>query len=190
MSEIWLTRHGQTDWNKHRLMQGRSDIALNDIGVMQAKAMREKIDPIHFDRVYASPLQRAKDTACIIADVKEEDIIIDERIIEADFGPYEKKNYRKLGLPMTMYWTLPWFFDAPEGTESIESMKERASSFLDDLHLLKNERVLVVCHGGIMRVLSGLLSHHQNQLMWYPKPHNCEMRIFSVEERKMLKRIR
>ena len=56
---IWLTRHGQTNLNKQHLMQGRTDEPLNETGRAQARAARAQLGDMHFDAVYASPLQRA-----------------------------------------------------------------------------------------------------------------------------------
>ena len=107
--KIYVTRHGQTDYNKKELMQGRSDIPLNETGMEQAHATKAKVGDVKFDAVYASPLIRAVQTASIIGDIDPSEIIKDERIIEADFGRYEAVNYYKVALPMTAYWTLPAF---------------------------------------------------------------------------------
>ena len=87
--KIWIARHGQTRLNKMRLMQGRTDEPLNETGIAQAKAAREKIGDIKFDAVYSSPLNRAIVTGSIIGNVDRSEIIIDDRLIEADFGKYE-----------------------------------------------------------------------------------------------------
>ena len=88
--KIWITRHGQTRLNKARLMQGLTDEPLNETGIMQAKKTREMIGDVHFDAVYASPLNRAIMTGSIIGGVDPSEVIIDPRIIEADFGKYEQ----------------------------------------------------------------------------------------------------
>ena len=67
--KIWITRHGQTKYNKMKLMQGRTDEPLNETGIAQAKAARERIGDVHFDAVYASPLDRAIVTGAIIGGV-------------------------------------------------------------------------------------------------------------------------
>lgn len=178
--KIWVTRHGQTNLNKSKLMQGLTDEPLNETGIAQAKAAREKIKDVTFDAVYASPLDRAITTASIIGNVKKEDVIIDPRIIEVNFGKYEKKKYWKMGLFMTLYWALPEVFPAPKTVENIPSMVKRSSAFLKDLEQKEYENVLVVCHGGIIRALCGYLEHRKNGILWRPKPHNCEMRVYEV----------
>ena len=177
---IYLTRHGQTNLNKARLMQGLTDEPLNETGLAQARAMREKIGDVHFDAVYASPLNRAVMTGAIIGGVDPSEVITDPRIIEADFGVYEKKKYFSLGPAMTLYWTLPEIFPAPKSVETTASLRERSSSFLRELEEKNYGTVLIACHGGIMRALSGYLEDKKNGLAWRPKPHNCEVRVYET----------
>ncbi|WP_036607467.1 histidine phosphatase family protein [Oribacterium sp. P6A1] len=176
--KIWIARHGQTRYNKRRLMQGRTDEPLNETGIAQAKAARKKIGDIKFDAVYASPLKRAVVTGSIIGNVDKSEIIIDDRLIEADFGKYELKNYYLLGPAMMLYWYLPEFFPAPKSVEKLSEMIERSHSFLKELEQKNYENVLIACHGGIMRPLSGYLMDRPNGIYWRPKPKNCEIRVF------------
>lgn len=179
---IYLTRHGQTNLNKARLMQGLTDEPLNETGLAQARAMREKIGDVHFDAVYASPLNRAVMTGAIIGGVDPSEVITDPRIIEADFGVYEKKKYYLMGPAMTLYWTLPEIFPAPKSVETTASLRERSSSFLRELEEKNYGTVLIACHGGIMRALSGYLEDKKNGLVWRPKPHNCEVRVYEAKD--------
>lgn len=176
--KIYITRHGQTNLNKQKLMQGLTDEPLNETGINQAKKARLTIPEVHFDAVYASPLQRAIKTAAIIGDVDEKDVIIDGRIIETDFGKYEKCEYHKMGTLMTLYWAFPEVFPAPKSVESISSMVKRSSSFLRELEQKDYENVLIACHGGIIRALCGYLEDKANGIVWRPKPKNCEIRIY------------
>ncbi len=182
--KIWLTRHGQTRYNKQKLMQGLTDEPLNEKGIAQAKAARARIGDVHFDAVYASPLDRAITTGAIIGGVDRSEIIVDERIIEADFGRYELSKYYLMGPAMTLYWAFPEVFPAPESVETIASMVERSSSFLREIEQKDYENVLVACHGGIIRALSGYLSDQKNGIEWRPKPHNCEIRIYESDHGK------
>ena len=181
---IWVTRHGQTRLNRARLMQGLTDEPLNETGIRQATDARSKIGNITFDAVYASPLDRAVKTGAIVGGVDPADVIIDRRIIEVDFGKYEQKKYFLLGPAMTLYWALPEIFPAPKTVETTASMKARSSEFLRELEQKGYENVLISCHGGIMRALSGYLTDKKNGLMWRPKPHNCEIRVFEAKNGK------
>ncbi len=182
---LWITRHGQTNLNKAHLMQGRIDEPLNEVGIQQARAAREKIGNVHFDAVYASPLDRAIMTASIIGNVPKEKVLIDSRIIETDFGTYEKRPYGALGLRMSLFWALPEVFPAPKSVETIRSMVERSSDFLKEVESKDYENVLIVCHGGIIRALCGYLENKKNGIAWRPKPNNCEIRVYENHKRIM-----
>lgn len=176
--KIWITRHGQTELNKRKRMQGLSNEPLNETGIFQAEEIGKMLDNVQFDAVYASPLQRAVKTASIIAKLSEKQIITDRRIIEVNFGKYERCSYFRMGIPMTLYWAFPELFPAPPSVETIRSMTERASSFLRELEDKDYENVLIVCHGGIIRALCGYLENRKNSIKWRPKPHNCEVRVY------------
>ena len=179
--KLWLVRHGQTDLNKAKRMQGRSDIPLNETGLLQAREAAAKTEGICFDEVYASPLSRAVETAAIISHSEKERIRIDERLIEADFGRYERRRYWLMGPAMTCYWALPEVFPAPRTVETISSMVSRSRSFIRDLEKSPAENVLVSCHGGIIRALCGCLENAPKGIIWRPKPHNCELRLYIFE---------
>ena len=101
------------------------------------------------------------------------------------------KKYYLLGPAMTLYWMFPERFPAPAGVETTASMRERAASFLKELEEKDYENVLVACHGGILRALSGYMLERPDGLLWRPKPHNCEIRVFEYENgtRRMTDRI-
>lgn len=182
--KIWITRHGQTNLNKQKLMQGLTDEPLNERGIEQAKQAREAIGDITFDAVFASPLNRAINTASIIGGIDAKDVIIDDRIIETDFGKYEQRKYWMLGPLMTLYWALPEVFGAPGSVEKISSMTKRSASFLSELEKKDYQNVLVVCHGGIIRALCGYMEDKKNGIKWRPKPHNCEIRVYETLDGK------
>lgn len=179
--KIWITRHGQTALNHAKLMQGRTDEPLNATGIHQAEEARKKIGNVHFDAVYASPLSRAIRTGAIIGGVPESDVIIDDRIIEVDFGRYEMKKYYLMGPAMTLYWLMPKVFPTPRTVEPVASMVERSSSFLRELEQMDYENVLVTCHGGIIRALCGYMEDEPSGIRWHPHPHNCEIRVYESD---------
>ena len=86
---IYIIRHGQTEKNRVKVLQGRSDVPLNDAGRQQAMEARDRFAArgIHFDKVYTSPLLRAVQTAEIIAEGIPQ--AVDKRLIDMDYGPYE-----------------------------------------------------------------------------------------------------
>ncbi len=180
--KIWIARHGQTRLNYEKRMQGLTDEPLNQTGIRQARNARRLIGDVTFDAVYASPLDRAITTGAIIGNVDREEILIDQRLIEVDFGKYEQRKFEAMGLAMTAYWALPELFPPPATVESTRSMRARSASFLKELEQKDYDNVLISCHGGIMRALSGYLADRRNGLMWRPKPKNCEIRVFESIE--------
>lgn len=176
--KIWITRHGQTNLNRRKLMQGLTDEPLNETGLAQARVAREQLQGMTFDAVYASPLNRAITTASLIGGVDPSRVQVDPRLIEVDFGRYEQQPYARMGLAMTLYWALPEIFPAPKSVEPIASMVARSSSFLRELEQKDYENVLVVCHGGIIRALCGYLEDRPKGIRWRPKPKNCEIRVY------------
>ena len=94
--KILLTRHGQTDWNVQRRIQGKTDIELNNIGIMQAEETRKKLLNYNIDYIISSPLKRAKKTAEIIGKDRNIPIIFDERIEERAFGEFEGKTSKEM----------------------------------------------------------------------------------------------
>ncbi len=181
--KIWIARHGQTDLNHNKRMQGLTDALLNEIGILQARQSRRNIGDVHFDAVYSSPLQRAKLTGSIIGNVDLSDVIVDERLIEVDFGKYEQRKYYLMGPAMTLYWSFPKIFPVPPTVEPLSSLKERASSFLKELESKDYDNVLVACHGGIMRALCGYLEEASDGLHW-KRAKNCEIRVYEYNEGK------
>lgn len=180
--KIWLVRHGQTNLNKYKLMQGRTDEPLNDIGRSQGERARKFVEDIEFEAVYASPLIRAIETASIVSGLPMSDVIIDKRIAEVDFGKYELCKYSKLGVKMSLFWAFPEIFHEPDGVESISSMISRSQAFLKEIEKKDYENVLIASHGGILRAMNGYLLDRRNGLRWRPKMHNCEIRIYSSSD--------
>ena len=83
---IYLVRHGETHWNHLGKIQGQSDISLNEAGIRMAQAAAERLKDVSFDRVFSSPLLRARQTAEILADGRGVAVETDERLKEMSFG--------------------------------------------------------------------------------------------------------
>ena len=92
---VYLIRHGQTDWNKEGIVQGRCDIPLNEKGREQAREAKELTKDIKFDICFCSPLDRAKETAAIVLEGKDVEIVYDDRLLEMAYGIYEATDWRK-----------------------------------------------------------------------------------------------
>ena len=150
--KILLVRHGETDYNKNKLIQGHSDIELNETGRDQARNAGQKLTEYDIDFAFSSPLKRAVETARLMLDNSNNEINInkeiteDARLIEKFFGDFEESTFDE-------YFSA---LEAQAGLESIEKdeeVYERASSFFNEKYLNhKDETILVVCHGAFIRI--------------------------------------
>ncbi len=159
--EIYFVRHGETEWNRQHMLQGHSDIPLNDAGLAGARKAARALKDISFDRAFASPLARARKTAEIIASehagLKVE---VNMDLIEMCFGKCEGLNLHKEELPeeeerlrqqLRRWFQDPEHADPVPGGESVKEVKARCRHFLETVIApLEDhcERILVVAHGG------------------------------------------
>ena len=86
---LYVVRHGQTDWNINHMILGKTDIELNEKGKKQAEEVSKKLEKEKIDLIISSPLKRTKQTAEIINKNKNIPIIYDSRIQERNFGEFE-----------------------------------------------------------------------------------------------------
>ena len=111
MSALYIIRHGKTEMNRANLLQGRSDIPLNEEGILQAQEASDSLRDVHFNHVFSSPLSRALQTARIVA--PQADPTVDERLIEMDYGQYEGTDLTQL--PPELVFFFSDFVHNPEG---------------------------------------------------------------------------
>ena len=145
---IYLIRHGETDWNVERKIQGQTDIPLNSNGKQQAEEAANEIANLKIDRIISSDLSRAKETAEIINKKVGAKITIDKRLREVNYGNYEGAQFDKF---TDEQWEI--FNKTPEKIkgESRKQVYDRVKSLIDEIK--DDENVLVVTHGGSLRMM-------------------------------------
>lgn len=152
LCEIYVVRHGLTDWNRERKLQGQTDIPLNKEGEEQAEVMRERLSQIKFDKVYSSDLLRAKRTAEIIALEKRLAVETTKLLRERNYGSFEGEKVT--GELIDKLYNSNSDEMIQIGMETDESLISRLFTFLREVSISHlGKRVLVVCHGGVMRTL-------------------------------------
>lgn len=146
MTVFALVRHGETDWNRERRIQGSTDIPLNDTGREQARATGALLASRRWTALVASPLSRASETARLIgAELGLGEPELESRIAERDYGQAEGLTGPEIDA---------MFPDGAEvpGREPREAVAERAVAALHDLAARHpGEAVIVVAHGGVIR---------------------------------------
>ena len=143
---LYLVRHGETDWNRQRRIQGLTDIPLNDTGREQAARTGALLAGRHWDTVMASPLSRALETASIIADaVGLPAPTTDDRLVERNYGEAEGLDFEELQRLFPDDTPVP-------GREKRSAVAARAIDALMDIaRRHPDEAVIVVSHGGLIR---------------------------------------
>ncbi len=155
--KLFLVRHGQTDLNKVRRYQGRIDVPLNETGIGQAQKLALRLSSEPFDKIYASPLVRAQETAKTIHNGRNIDIVSLPELVEMDFGKLEGKTYKEI-IEIFPDWNPAVFDFIFAGGENLESLAIRMQSFVDMLKELDDDsNVLVVTHSGCLRIILCLL---------------------------------
>ncbi len=160
MGTFLFLRHGETEYNRAKRMQGILDIPLNENGIRQAEeaAVRLRQRGFEFERVLSSPLCRAVKTASVISGIPEEKIPTDERLVERGFGVMEGAPFEEISKELRDFLRDPRNDAArPEGAETDAELRARLGSLLRDLEQMKEETVLITSHGSALRVLMRML---------------------------------
>ncbi len=145
---IYFVRHGQTEYNVQNILGGNSN--LTDLGKQQAQQAAEQFRDIHFDIIFVSNLKRTYQTAQIINQYHNVEIIVDDRLNERYYGDLELSDETKLDLAPFWHITQELKHD---GVETIEQLKTRANSFMQYIKTnYPNKNILAVSHRGIGRI--------------------------------------
>jgi len=171
---IYIIRHGKTELNKANVLQGRSDYPLNGEGIHQAKEAARMLKDISFEHVFSSPLIRAIQTAEIVApDIQP---VIDERLIEMDYGPYEGASLKNPDPEIIRFFSDFVHNEAPAGMEQLSSVVERADAFLKDIQDLNGD-ILISTHAIAMKGLLECLTPQSHGGYWSKYIGNCAVYV-------------
>lgn len=165
---LYFIRHGQTDWNIAGRFQSRTNVPLNETGILQARQVRDLFDNrgINFVRVFTSPLGRARKTAEIVASGRNAEIVVEPAFRELDVGEFEGREERALRAEFgARYdeWRANCFLDAAPGGESLLDVMERVREPLFALASAKLESdQLVVAHQAVNAAMKAVLSEKKD----------------------------
>ena len=150
--KVFFMRHGHTYCNEKKLHNGQLDEELDAKGVEQARQASEAMKDMTFDVIYCSPLLRARHT-CEIINRRNQPVIYDDRLKERTLGVLDGKSWRAEGYSGQQHFNYYHHY-AVEGAENWPDLFRRVQSFLDMLReTYTNERILVVCHGALIRAV-------------------------------------
>ena len=158
MTKIFLIRHGQSDWNAMERIDGQKDESkLSELGKKQAHQLAERLSGERINRIYSSPLRRAKETAKIIGQGKE--IIFDDRLKERDFGELGGLFIHEIAKEFPLHfkeWKAENHYPG-KVVESFEELEKRSRAAIEDIAAKEEGTIAVVWHGTIMRSFLGPL---------------------------------
>jgi 2,3-bisphosphoglycerate-dependent phosphoglycerate mutase len=179
MTEILLIRHGETDWNVERRLQGHLDIGLNVTGMRQAAALEKALQGVRIDAVIASDLERAIRTAEQIAMPRGMKVQTDSSLRERCYGALEGLRYSDISARYPEAYAMWQSRDPdaryPSGVREAETLREFAERAVGAVTRLagghSGKRIVVVTHGGVLDCL-----YRAAKNMSFTPPRNFEIR--------------
>lgn len=146
--QLWLIRHGETEWSKSGAHTGRTDIPLTEVGRQKAEALGKLLGECRFAVVLTSPLERARET-CRLAGYGER-ADVDANLIEWNYGDYEGRTTPQIRSDVPG-WSL-WDSGVPNG-ETIDQVAARAQAVISRALQVDGD-VALFAHGHILRIMT------------------------------------
>lgn len=157
MTELWLVRHGQTDWNLEGRYQGQEDVPLNAAGEAQARQLAADLDGRRFTAIYSSDMKRARRTAQILAGRLGLTVQIDRRLREISMGEWEGLLFpevkEKYPLHIQERRQNPLHARSPGGETALEVAGRMAQAVDEIVRKHPEGPLLIVSHGFALATL-------------------------------------
>lgn len=183
---VYLIRHGKTEWNKAKRFQGQKNSPLIEEGKKQVRELGRKLKDHDFAHCYCSPLGRTRETAGLLNLKKE--FIHEDSFKEIDLGVLEGETFDKIE-PHLMeiidsFWKAPHLFEGKlTGGEDFQEVQKRSVGRLEELIKEHGEedQILIVSHGALIK---GVINHYLNKPLneyWappFPKPASLAILTF------------
>ncbi|MFB3225182.1 histidine phosphatase family protein [Exiguobacterium sp. PHA03] len=172
MPTLYITRHGETEWNLEKRMQGWEDSPLTAKGRQNARDLGHRLREIHLDHLYISPIGRVRETVRMMDLDPAIPVTIDDRLREMHMGTWEGRTAAEIEvahpLAHAAFWQTPHTY-IPESGESFDAVRERILSFLERLaDHEEDENVLIVTHGIFLNILLTYLQRKPFATLWDP----------------------
>lgn len=170
--KLYITRHGETEWNKEGKMQGWQNSNLTEKGIANAKKLGEHLSQISFDRIYCSPLGRAVDTAKYIRGDRDTEILLMDALKEMGFGTWEGMEHEVIEeqyqTQRNHFWNKPQLYEPIDG-ESFEQLFHRVKAALDEVIAnADGENFLIVSHAVTIKAIYAILRDTPLADLWGP----------------------
>lgn len=150
MTELFLVRHGETEWSRNGRHTSVTDLALTERGEQQARALRSKLDPAEFGLVLSSPRRRAQQTAELAGFTADHAPQIEDGLVEWAYGDYEGLTIPQIR-EQNPKWTI-WVGPTPGG-ETAQEVSARLNSVIARVRESGADQALCFAHGHSLRAL-------------------------------------
>ena len=172
MIRLYIVRHGETEWNRERRFQGWKDSPLTEKGRQQVKSLAERLKDHEIDYLYSSPSGRTMETADIIADANDLEIIEEPGFKEINLGELEGKRseWIKSNYPDVIYdfWNDPENYEPISG-EDFYDLRERVIGTLNNiLEKHPDDKILIVSHAATSKTILSDFDGKELSRLWDP----------------------
>lgn len=194
--KLYIIRHGETQMNRKKILQGNSDSPLTESGMDGAKKIAEQLKAEGFDLVISSHLGRAIKTAEIIMQGRDIPIVQEPLVSEMCFGDWQGKTQEEICIDEISKQNYINYFKYPEkyvpvqGAETFKQLLDRAESFLRKMMNYSREhpedKVLLVTHGAYIKALLSVVSDLDIKDFWKePFITNLSLTILDIKENEI-----
>lgn len=184
---LYIIRHGETDWNRLKRMQGQTDIPLNDYGRELARVTYEGMKDIHMDYVFSSPLSRAVETAKIVLGDAAPNIVTDNRLCEVSFGSCEGLYPDERPESFNDFFYAPDKYVPTGDGETVKDLCNRTRSFIEDIILPlavkePEANVFISGHGAMNKSILLYFKGLELKDLWKgPFTLNCSVNLIKID---------
>ncbi len=181
---IYIIRHGQTEFNKQGIILGHTNQSLNDEGIKQAKIVAKNIKYLQYAPIFSSDLQRAKETAEIIAKQTKSTITYLENLREKHVGKLEGVKWNEKFDCMT-YSELEQVVEEAGG-ESIDGFHSRVIDCFNEIvqdNMAKHDKIIIVSHGGVIKTIINKILNITEPNNRVLRQDNCSINIIESKKR-------
>lgn len=194
MTKIYITRHGETEWNKQRRFQGSKNSELTEKGILGAELLSNRVEEIYLDCIISSPLKRAYHTAEIVRGNKDIDIIKNEGFMEINLGDFEGMRWDEIeqmhGDILYRIKDDPFNVGYPNGENLMEFYNRVEKAIKEVIDKCRNKSVLIVAHGGTIKCIESYIRKFKIHNDWMGNVvQNCSLSCFEVDENNNIKEI-
>lgn len=194
MATLYITRHGETQWNTQGRMQGWNDSPLTELGIKQAEWLRDRIKDLNIDVIYSSPTGRAYNTAEIVKGHRDLEVIKDDAFREIGLGKWEGLNQEEIKELSSEqhynFWNAPHLYKPDEDSETFEMLRERVTpAVMNIVEKHKGKNVLIVTHTMTLKALMTALENKPISEVWEPpfiKQTSLTVLDFNKDEHEIL----